>query len=106
MKRSRIPPLSPKREQQLKDEIPIRRALCERAKGVFITDGKVSRCIGGICEICKRPPDWLGLHPHEKVFRSRGGKLSLENSIMVCDSCGKREHGIVTKIGIILVKGG
>ena len=95
MRRSRISPLSKKRELALKDELPTRRALCERAKGVFITDGRVSRCIGGICEICKRPPDWLGLHPHEKVFRSRGGKLTLDNSVMVCNICHLKAHGVV-----------
>jgi len=95
MRRRRINPISKKRKLALKDELPIRRALCERAKGVFITDGKVSRCIGGICEICKRPPDWLGLHPHEKVFRSRGGKLTLDNSVMVCNICHLKAHGVV-----------
>jgi len=94
MRRSRISPLSKKREQQLKDEIPIRRALCSRAGGMFVTDGKVSRCIGGLCELCKNPPDWLGLHPHEKRKRSAGGRLSLDNSVMVCDSCHKGQHHI------------
>ena len=98
MRRSRISPLSKKREQQLKDELPIRRALCSRAGGMFVTDGKVSRCIGGLCELCKQPGNWLGLHPHEKVFRSRLGKLSLENSVMVCDRCHKKEHLLIRDV--------
>jgi len=95
MRRRRINPISKKRKLALKDEIPIRRALCERAKGVFITDGKVSRCIGGICELCGLPPNFIGLVPHERVFRSHGGKLTLDNSVMVCNICHLKAHGVV-----------
>lgn len=93
-RRKRIPPISKKRQAQLPDEIEIRRKLCERAGGYFVTDGKRSRCINGRCEKCGRLPDWRGLHPHEKKFKSQLGKMSLENSIMVCGKCHSAYHGI------------
>lgn len=103
MKKTRIPPMSKKKREQIKDERPARIAICERAGGEWLykTDGFGVRlnsnegvCIGGLCEICHRPPcgpDWL-LHPHEKLYRSRGGKLTEENSLMVCNICHTREH--------------
>lgn len=48
----------------------------------------------GICELCGKPPDWRGLHPHEKVFRSHGGKVSLENTVAACGRSHSKEHGI------------
>ena len=80
MRKSRLRPVSRKRAKQLREERKIRPQLEERADGA--------------CEECGRAPGWLGLHPHEKVFRSHMGKLSLENSVMVCDTCGKRNLGI------------
>lgn len=94
MKRTRIPPISEKKRAQIKGEIEIRRQLCERAGGYFVTDGTKSRCIGGRCELCGRPPDWRGLHPHEEPFKSHGGKLSLKDSKMVCGKCSNERHGI------------
>lgn len=50
----------------------------------------------GRCEICGKLPDFTGLHPHEKLSRARGGKMSLENSVMVCMSCHqKADHNDV-----------
>lgn len=42
-------------------------------------------CIGGICEVCGKPAGPQHLHPHEKLPRSLGGKLTLENSVMCHD---------------------
>ncbi len=97
MKRTRINPISDKKREQMKAELAIRNKLCERAGGLFVTDGIHFRCIGGICEECRRAPSWIGLHPHERVFRSRGGRLSLSNSIMICDTCHKKMHGLIEK---------
>ena len=94
MKKSRINPVSKKRKVQLKDELIIRSQLCERAGGEFHSHGGESVCLGGLCELCKNPPDWRGLHPHEQTFRSQGGKLSMENSKMVCGKCSNKEHHI------------
>lgn len=80
MRRSRIRPVSRKRASRLREERKIRRQLEERA--------------GEACEECGRGPGWLGLHPHERVFRSHGGMMSMENSAMSCDSCHKGSHGI------------
>ena len=94
MKRTRINKISAKRAEQMKAELAIRNKLCERAGGLFVTDGTHFRCIGGICEECKKQPDWRGLHPHEKIFRSQGGELSMENTVMICGRCHSAEHGI------------
>lgn len=100
MKRTRINPISEKKREQIKEELPIRKQLCERASGYWLytswaygeeTSGV---CVNGLCEKCHKPPDWRGLHPHEKVFRAQGGKLSLENSVMLCGKCSSAEHGI------------
>lgn len=80
MRKSQLRPVSKKKARQLRQERPLRRELEER--------------VDGACEECGRAAGWLGLHPHEKVFRSHGGLLSLENSVLVCDTCGKRNHGI------------
>ena len=94
MKRTRLNPISDKKREQMKAELAIRNKLCERAGGLFVTDGTHFRCIGGKCEGCGRAPSWIGLHPHEKIFRSQGGKLSMENTVMVCGRCHSAEHGI------------
>lgn len=94
MKRKRINPISQKRKVELEREHDIRRQLCERAKGYFVASNGQWRCIGGICELCGQSPNWIGLHPHEDKFRSKGGKLALDNSVMLCDTCHKKEHHI------------
>jgi hypothetical protein len=86
-------------------EVPIRIALCKRAGGTPITrDVQVYHsgdkytftkveCLGGTCECgCgQRANNYTGrLEPHEQLSRGRGGKLSLENSIMVLRSCHRR----------------
>ena len=105
MKRSPINPMSAKKKQQILEEIEARKALAQRCGGVFIVTkwDKEGRdwggfCLGGRCEICgnyphQSPPDFE-LHPHEKVFRSRLGKMTLENSKMVCNTCGMKEHNL------------
>jgi len=95
---------SEKKIAQMQAEAPARIELCKRAggtpatrevqiyrKGERYTYTKVE-CIGGICE-CKLPdcpkipPYGQHLEPHEKIFRSHGGVLSLENTIMVLRQC-------------------
>ena len=95
MKRTRINPISKKRAVEHIGEFAIRKQLCERAGGFW--NGFF--CVGGKCEEekCGKPADWRGLHPHEKKFRSQGGKLSLKNSLMLCGRCHNKEHGIKEK---------
>lgn len=80
MKHSPIRPISARRYVQNLQEAKVKKLLYERA--------------GGLCEKCGQPPDWRGLHPHEKAFRSQGGRLTLENSQMLCGKCHSAEHGI------------
>jgi hypothetical protein len=71
--RKPINPISKKKAIEIENEKPIRKALLERCKG--------------LCEHCGQSPDWRGLSPHEKVFRSHGGCLTMENSEMRCGRC-------------------
>ena len=80
MKRTRINPISKRKAHQIEQEKPIRALLLKRCKGR--------------CEQCGASDNVFGLHPHEKLFRSRGGKLSLWNSIMVCQKCHMELHNI------------
>ena len=89
-----IPRISDKRKAGMEDEIEIRRQLCERAGGQFFSDGVHTRCLGGLCEICGKPPDWRGLHPHEDPPKSHGGKVSLKDSKMACGKCHSGEYHI------------
>jgi 5-methylcytosine-specific restriction endonuclease McrA len=72
-KRTVINPISKKKRKEIQSEIPIRKQLRERADGC--------------CEHCGQHPDFRGLHPHEKVFRSHGGRLTMSNSEMWCGRC-------------------
>jgi 5-methylcytosine-specific restriction endonuclease McrA len=63
----------------MRAEQPIRKQLIERC--------------GGKYEECGQTGFPFGLHPHEKIFRSHGGQLSLDNSIMLCNYCHGRRHG-------------
>ena len=104
MKRTPINRFSIKRIAQLQAEAPVRIALCERAGGKPVTrEVQIYRkgqrhtytrvdCVGGICECglpdCpKTPRDGENLEPHEKLQRSLGGILSLENTAMVLRCC-------------------
>lgn len=103
--RKRINPISPRRLREMRAEIPVRIALCERCGGKPIykdfelrINGKrevmeMVFCLGGVCEICGKPAGNEILHPHELNLRSRGGKLSLENSKMAHLVCHKKSHG-------------
>lgn len=73
MKRSPIRKISKKKAAEMRAEKPIRKKLFARADGC--------------CENCGKPEDMFGLHPHEIVFRSAGGKLTMENSIILCNGC-------------------
>ena len=102
----RVNPISHRRLREMQAEIPVRIALCERCGGKPIykdfeltINGKrevmeMVFCLGGVCEICGKPAGNEILHPHEEKFRSRGGKLSLENSKMAHLVCHMRAHGL------------
>ena len=102
------------RVRQLNEEVPERQALCKRVGGnpVVITKTikfknggtaifKTVKCLGGYCECgCKEPANGQVLEPHEwKVKRSQGGKVCLENSIMV-----KRFHHPKSEVRLHWIK--
>ena len=82
--------VSKKRQKQDREEKQIRKLLKERC---LIDDWPC-------CEVCGRPEDGYGLHPHEIQFRGRLGKLSLENSIMACLIC--HDHKKYPKTGLCI----
>ena len=67
--------VSDKKRQELADERPIRAILNARSQGR--------------CELCGSK---LFVAPHEIIFRSKGGKMSLTNSIMLCQLCHREEQ--------------
>ena len=105
MKRSRPNHYSLKRIEKLNSEVEVRKQLAERCGGNpivmrrYVKHNKESYllatvyCMGGTCECgcgVKVPYYECRLHPHEKLWRGRGGIVSLENSIMVLNSCHEK----------------
>lgn len=97
-RRTRLNPMSIRRIAQLNAEVNTRVALCQRAGGSpsllrweirGMTLWTVI-CRWGTCEICHQKAETL--EPHEKLHRSLGGKVSLENSVEVCRRCHRKEH--------------
>lgn len=101
MRKTPINKMSKKRIARLPEEAEIRKQLCERCGGTWHQADIPTKgiCYGGHCEECGRPPsppEFL-LRPHEKIYRSHGGKLSLDNSVMLCYACHGRVHGLAIK---------
>lgn len=98
MKHTPIRRISAKKKQQILDEVRIRIALCQRARGTWIVASSLTGgyCVKALCEECGGKPDAPDfiLKPHEKVFRSQGGVISLDNSVMLCNKCASKAHGI------------
>ncbi len=114
MKRRPLNRYSEKRIAELQAETPIRIELCKRTGGTPTTrEVQIYRngqrftytkveCIGGTCECgrhdCPKYPTYgQHLEPHEKLFRSHGGVVSLESSIMVLRACHRRLQGYEPK---------
>ena len=90
---------SKKREAEIEDEKIIRQQLCERAGGQFFSDGRNFRCLGGLCELCNKPPDFKDghgrLHLSHTKSKAQLGKTTMENCQMLCRKCHNTErHGI------------
>lgn len=45
------------------------------------------------CEDCCRPISWGQMHLHEKIFRSHGGEVSLDNCMALCYRCHNGSAG-------------
>ena len=106
MKRTRIREISTRKLHQLETEKPIRRSLAERCGGAWIPTRSLTGgyCSGGTCEGencyfqgAQEYYPLFNLHPHEKLRRGQGGKLTLYNSIMLCNKCHLKAGGIVVK---------
>ena len=85
MKKTPLKRVSKKRAQQLREEAKLKQKLLEKTDEDYETRG--------CCPICGRWPDFRGLSPHEKVFRSHAGKPSEENTSLACGKCHSRSHG-------------
>jgi len=46
----------------------------------------------GECELCAAPITEASGHMHEKQHRGRGGEISLDNSVFICQRCHQRAH--------------
>jgi hypothetical protein len=51
----------------------------------------------GLCQNCKKLPDFRGLAKHHKVFRSQLGNDDYDNILWVCGKCHSRFHGITER---------
>jgi 5-methylcytosine-specific restriction endonuclease McrA len=81
VERSPIRKISEKKSKQIQEEVEIRKQLWDRC--------------GGKCEECGGDGYPFGIHPHEKIFKSQGGRMSLTNSIMLCNTChGRYGHNL------------
>lgn len=69
-----------KPRQQGKTVELIRRAIWERQEG--------------ICIRCPSLITWKTAHLHETKHRGRGGKISLENSVLLCFECHLGPRGV------------
>ena len=96
---------SERRVRQLNSEVTMRILLCKRCGGTPIQQSREVKvegkhlvelntiiCVGGICEVCGQPARDEVMSPHEKTLKSRGGKVSLENSVMCHWACHKKEQ--------------
>lgn len=108
-----------KKIDQLNAELPIRLELIKRCGGKPLPYNETAhhngtafiirrvRCLGGMCECghrdCRKFAGRINgeLEPHEKVPRGRGGKLSLDNTIMVLHACHIREQNREPKLNWI-----
>ena len=89
--------MSVRKIHQVNGEVEDRKELCRLANGkpeIVVKKRKLNNgtilelhtveCPNGICELCGKVGN---LEPHEEGLRSRGFKVSLKNSKMVCREC-------------------
>lgn len=101
MKKTRLRPISEKRMKLLKQELLIRKQLCARAKGTFVTacwhegEAYMGFCVGGFCEECGKQASYPAgmLVPHHSGIGAKRKPLSLNDKI-VCRVCHNKKHHI------------
>lgn len=47
----------------------------------------------GYCEECGRAISWESGHMHERVFKGKGGEVSVENGVAICAPCHLGPNG-------------
>lgn len=57
------------------------------AEAVSVIRKQVVTRADGECEWCSKPIGKNMGHLHEVIFRSRGGEISLANSVFICPDC-------------------
>ena len=88
----------------LNDQVETRKALCKRAGGtpqlktrlIKLNNGTeiyltTVTCTKGYCEECGKYAEVLDCH--EICERSKGGKVSMENSVILCRPCHNKKKG-------------
>lgn len=86
MKRTRIKPISRKRQTVIKYEAVMREVVLQRANG--------------LCERCGQAPDWRGLSIHHTKHKGMGGTIHLylsDEMEAICGKCHSEEHGVQEK---------
>jgi len=78
VRRSNIRKVSDKKAAEKRMEEEIRQRLLEECEG--------------LCQNCGRWPDHYGLSLHHIIFKSRGGKSTIENCCLVCRACHDGVH--------------
>jgi hypothetical protein len=52
----------------------------------------VFRMYGGICQRCNKKLEMSNFHVHHKIPWAKGGKTTLENALLLCESCHRELH--------------
>ena len=68
-----------------KDAVGLIRLQVFERTGGKVADGET--VVPGKCEECERPIWWETFEQHEKIFKGRGGEVSLDNCKALCGSC-------------------
>jgi len=104
LKRRKPPnPMSIRKIIEINSQVDVRIELCKRAGGepIVVTsyrklgnhsdiELRTVQCHDGTCEECGR---FENLEPHEDPPRSKGGKVSMEQTTMLCRRCHNTKKG-------------
>lgn len=67
------------------DAVSIIRLMVFCRAGGLVSNGET--LVWGECEECGQPIAWENFEMHEKIFKGRGGEVSLENCLGLCHDC-------------------
>src|SRR5271168_1119332 len=63
-----------------------------RAEAVSSIRNQIFHRSEGFCELCGDIVTLYSGHMHEQKWRGKGGEISLENSVFICEKTHKLEH--------------